>query len=251
MSEELQFEKAEYADAAAVTACAACQGDLRDNYFTVGDRILCRGCAEKLREELDNQGTRAGRLLRATAAGLGAAALGSLLYYGVAAMTGYEFGLIAIVVGFGVGTAVRWGSKGRGGWAYQTLAIALTYLSIVSTYIPPIIQGLRESKVEAAASATTNETPGQGAASVTPVSQDTSQNAPQTASEATPATAGQVVFAVVLLLLIACVAPFLAGFQNIMGLIIIGIGLYEAWKLNKRVPIEISGPHVVGASRAA
>jgi hypothetical protein len=32
-----------------------------------------------------------------------------------------------------------------------------------------------------------------------------------------------------------------------MGLFIIGIGLYEAWKLNKRVDVEITGPHKVEA----
>src|SRR5919204_2135495 len=156
MSEALQFEKAEYTDATAAVACVGCQGSLRETYFAVGDRILCRGCAEKLREELANQGSRAGRVLRAIGAGAGAAAVGSLLYYAVLALTGYEFGLIAIVVGYAVGVAVRWGSKGRGGWAYQGLAIALTYLSIVTAYVPSIIQGFREAKIESAAGETPN-----------------------------------------------------------------------------------------------
>jgi hypothetical protein len=36
--------------------------------------------------------------------------------------------------------------------------------------------------------------------------------------------------------------PFLGGFENIMGLVIIGIGLYQAWAMNKRLPLEIEGP---------
>ena len=244
MSDQLQFEKAEYTDPAAATACAECQSALRDTYYAVGDRILCRGCAEKLREELANQGSRAGRLLRAIGAGFVAAVLGSLLYYGVAAMTGYEFGLIAIVVGFAVGTAVRWGSKGRGGWAYQALAIALTYLSIVSTYIPPIIQGFREARVEAAEtqhdSASSSD-----AAVVRPVADS---GAAKPDAPATPPSAAQFFIAIVLIVVIACAAPFLAGIQNIMGLVIIAIGLYEAWKLNKRVSIEVTGPHLVAAA---
>jgi hypothetical protein len=57
--------------------------------------------------------------------------------------------------------------------------------------------------------------------------------------------------AVVVIFAIACAAPFLAGFQNIMGIIIIGIGLYEAWKLNRRATLTISGPHVLAAAPAA
>jgi hypothetical protein len=36
-----------------------------------------------------------------------------------------------------------------------------------------------------------------------------------------------------------------------MGLIIIGIGLYEAWALNRRTPVEISGPYQLGAAKPA
>jgi hypothetical protein len=43
--------------------------------------------------------------------------------------------------------------------------------------------------------------------------------------------------------------PFLAGFQNLMGIVIIGIGLYEAWKLNKRETLQITGPFEIGATR--
>jgi hypothetical protein len=33
-----------------------------------------------------------------------------------------------------------------------------------------------------------------------------------------------------------------------MGIIIIGIGVYEAWKFNRRHPIVITGPHALTAS---
>ncbi len=41
-------------------------------------------------------------------------------------------------------------------------------------------------------------------------------------------------------------APFYGGTNNLIGLVIIAIGLYEAWKLNRRIPI--SGPFRVGAA---
>jgi hypothetical protein len=48
------------------------------------------------------------------------------------------------------------------------------------------------------------------------------------------------------LLLLAYALPFLAGFQNILGLVILAIGLYEAWKMNKGRRIEINGPYRAG-----
>lgn len=44
---------------------------------------------------------------------------------------------------------------------------------------------------------------------------------------------------------IAYAAPFLMGFDNIIGMIIIAIGIWEAWKINKRVDVTITGPYTV------
>ena len=72
--------------------------------------------------------------------GLGAAALGSVIFYGVTALTGYEIGLIGVLVGYLVGKAVRKGSGSIGGVQYQVLAVGLTYLSITSTYVLGILR---------------------------------------------------------------------------------------------------------------
>ena len=37
-------------------------------------------------------------------------------------------------------------------------------------------------------------------------------------------------------------APFLGGFENIPGILIIGFALWEAWKMNRRVPLQVEGP---------
>jgi hypothetical protein len=244
MSQELQFDKAEYSDVGAAGACSSCHGSVGGGYYAVNDQILCGSCAATLREALANQGSRLGRLVRATGAGLGAAALGTLLYYGVLALSGYEFGLIAIVVGYGVGVAVRWGSYGRGGWRYQTLAMALTYLSIVSAYIPPIIEGIRSANpTTASASASDTSAP---TASSTTAGSDSAQPA-----DAGSAGVARILVLGVFLIALACAAPFLAGVENVIGLIIIGIGLYEAWKLNRRVEVVITGPHAVQPAPAA
>lgn len=232
----LQFDRAEYDHPPSSPSCERCEQQLTQAYYQVNGQVVCPGCVEQLRAK-QTGGSPAGRVVRSVAAGFGAAVLGAVLYYAISALTGYEFGLIAIVVGFAVGAAVRWGSNGRGGWAYQTLAIVLTYLAIVGTYIPPIVGGLRNAQV---AGATGTQVSGASASD---------QTAPSAVTEAAP-TAGQAMVAFVLLLLLACAAPFLAGFQNVIGIIIIGIGLYEAWKLNRRRPFDISGPHPVATTAA-
>ena len=236
MSDEtLQFDRAEYEQPAGPASCVQCLQQLSKSYYQINGMAVCPTCAELLRARWTG-GSSAGRFIRASVAGAGAALLGALLYYAVGALTGYEFGLIAIVVGFAVGAAVRWGSDRRGGWVYQTLAIALTYISIVSTYVPGIVAGIQESQAQEASSQTD---PGPK-----PVAQTE-------ATTAQPPTFRDFILAIVILTAIACAAPFLAGIQNIMGLIIIAIGLYEAWKLNRRTGFEMTGPHTVGTATVA
>ena len=55
-------------------------------------------------------------------------------------MSGWQLGLVAVAVGFFVGWAVRKGSGGRGGWQFQALAMALTYVSIAASWLPIMIK---------------------------------------------------------------------------------------------------------------
>jgi hypothetical protein len=85
---------------------------------------------------------------RVTLYGGGAALLGTLIYFAVLKITGYELGLIAIVVGLLVGGAVRRASGFRGGWKLQAAAMAFTYASIVSAYIPSVYEGFKKAGQE-------------------------------------------------------------------------------------------------------
>jgi hypothetical protein len=38
------------------------------------------------------------------------------------------------------------------------------------------------------------------------------------------------------------VSPFLGGTENVIGWFIIAIGLYQAWKLTRALPIQVLGP---------
>jgi hypothetical protein len=243
---DLQFERAQFDEVTPQPACQMCSTPLYSSYFEVNGQTVCEGCCYKLRDATPD-GSRAGRVLRAAAAGIGAGLAGAILYWGILAATGYEFGLIAIVVGFAVGKAVHWGSRGRGGWAYQTLAIGLTYMAIVSAYVPMIVTELikRDSAAESQAVPQDDQTAADTASNATPAATE-----PATA-EVEPAGLGTLAVTLGALLLIACAAPFLAGIQNVIGIIIIGIGMYEAWKLNKRVPLVITGPHALALAGPA
>ncbi len=207
----LRFDRAEYDEVApADFRCSACGESVWKTYYAVNGQTFCERCKADL-EMSASRGSGAARFLKAALLGFGAGAVGAGVWYAVRATTGYELGLIAIGVGFIVGAAVRKGSGGRGGWRYQTLAIFLTYFSIVSTYVPDVMSGFREMA-------------------------EKEQEA--------------VVVSIPFVLAIAFAAPFLGGVQNIMGIVIIGIALYEAWKMNRAVPLEITGPHRVGADQA-
>lgn len=125
---------------------------------------------------------------------------------------------------------MQWGSRSRGGWAYQLLAVLLTYASIAGNYMPDVITGITEHANNAAK--TTVAAP---AAAGTPVK----------ASAAAVPSVGDFFIALGAIFLLAAAAPFLAGASNIIGLLIIGFGLWNAWKVNRRIELVINGPYSV------
>jgi hypothetical protein len=249
---ELQFDRVEGQSGKTPGACAECGQPLHDVYYEVSGRVLCERC-RRAAEATWAVGSSAGRFGKAVVFGIAAAAAGSALYYGVLALTGYEFGLIAIVVGFLVGAAVKKGSHGRGGWKYQTLAMFLTYTSIVSSYVPLIIREAlkpeQQSAFQAGDTATIPLMSSDTAAAVIAV--DSASHSLVASDLGTESEVASVpsnpVLAILLAIGLIYALPFLAGFQNILGLVIIAIGLYEAWKLNQRVELKVAGPFKVTA----
>jgi hypothetical protein len=245
---DLQFDKAEYETAPAAGECVECHRGLVGHYYDVSGRTVCEACRYAI-ESRESAGSPAGRLLRATGAGLVAALAGAILYYAILAISGYEFGLIAIVVGFAVGAAVRWGSNGRGGWAYQSLAMVLTYLAIVSAYVPPLIQAVAQQTPDAVID---QQAADAGARPATPTGESGATAEPVAVqTESTDEAIGSPLAGVLILIGIVLALPFLAGFENIIGIVIIGIGLYEAWKLNRRQVLTITGPHTIARAPSA
>jgi hypothetical protein len=193
-----------------VTVCAACGEPIADVYFEARGKVVCPRCRDAVVAQ-QSAGSPAARMLKATLYGIGAGAVGAAIWYGVRAATGYEIGLIAVVVGVLVGGAVKAGSGGRGGVAYQLLAVLLTYLAIAANYAPDVVAALRQ-----------NDDVG-----------------------------GHAVATVITATVLSLIAPFLGGLKNILGLLIIGFALYEAWVINRPRRLTFNGPYRLGIATAA
>lgn len=260
--DNLQFDQAEFDGTQTKdTECGECRNTIIETYFDVNGKTVCPACREKI--ETEQSGSGVVRFVRAILFGIPAALLGAGIYYGISALTGYEFGLVAIVIGLMVGAAVRAGSRRKGGWVYQTLAILLTYIAIVSTYIPYMIQGFNEANQEEITeiNQTSDTTISDNnknlsssipeEATVIPAGEKTTEATPEKLPDPEDVSLVMGLIGLVALLLFAMIVPFLAGFENILGLIIIAIGLYEAWKINKRIPLQITGPFSVSSGNSA
>ena len=226
----MQFDRVEGPGPAAPPACAQCHRPL-DEYFALGGHMFCRTCVD---------GFRGGASFwRALLYGAGAAVVGTIVWFAVLKLFNHELGIIGIVVGLFVGVAVRKGARGLGGWKFQALAMALTYVSITASYVPVVLKSVvdaadKNTKDEPVAQGTANEgAPAPGAPPAASLREETAcRSIGRAVASRSWSFSGSLAM------------PFLAGAGNFMGWIIIGIALYEAWKLNRRLPI--TGPFRFG-----
>lgn len=200
----LQFETAEpSAQAADSRACTVCKTPIQAVYHTADGQVICSGCRIRMEGVGRPDEGPAIRFLRAVGFGAAAAIAGSVIYWAWLALTNIEFALIAILVGWMVGRAVQVGSRERGGWVYQSLAVVLAYLSICTSFVPFVAEQARQSA---------------GAAEFSSV------------------------LVYVLSFFVALPMPFVMIFKSPISALIIGLGLWQAWAQTKRVKLEISGP---------
>src|SRR5450759_2727278 len=170
--------------------------------------------------------------MRAALYGGGAALAGCTLYALVAIILHAEIGIIAILVGWMVGKAIRHAGYGRGGRPQQILAVALTYFAITTSYIPVVLYHY------------------QAAANPRRVEQRQLVEGNAPAESAGP----QMSFSSVALylLMLAAIAPFLSltsGISAWISLFILFIGLRYAWKLTARSEILLMGPYQAEAAQ--
>jgi hypothetical protein len=205
-----------------------------DTYFETDDGVICAGCETKLASThaTDNPGS----FGRALLFGVASAAIGAAIYFALLTATGREITAIVLLVGVIVGKAVRVGSRSRGGRRFQWLAIGLTYLTIAATYVPFVMKGFspasRTSSIELLP-ATAN---GGAFLVVNPVA---------TTPPPPPASLGRAAVDYSGLLLLAAVAPILEGMRHVLTLLLIAAAMFQAWRMNRRIPMTITGPYRV------
>ena len=134
--DELQFDQAEFTTPLPTgTTCAGCKRPIPDLYYETNGKIVCPTCRQQI-EASFRGGSRLLRVMKAFLLGSVGAAAGAVLYYVILRVTNINFGLVAVVVGFMVGGAVKRGSGNRGGAFYQALALFLTYTAIAAMLAP-------------------------------------------------------------------------------------------------------------------
>src|SRR5205814_1888598 len=94
--------------------CVACHEPIETEYFHINGKTFCGRCRDGV-EAATKTPRDAGALITAGLFGAGAAVAGAVLYYAVMAVAHLEIGIVAILIGYMVGYAIRKGVRGRGG----------------------------------------------------------------------------------------------------------------------------------------
>jgi hypothetical protein len=261
--EDLQFSSVEGATPQQTPAgpqCAVCRRPIENAYFTAGDKVICPQCREQYEASL-RAGSKAGRLAKATLLGTLAGLIGAAVWFGIRHVSGYDFALVAIGVGLLVGGAVRKGSGGRGGRGYQLLAVLLTYLAVGFNYAPDVVIAGYHKYREM--HQTTTKAVARGGATTGPASQAavaTTQGATTASASGAldaddesddavqkPPTGKRLAIAIIVLLIAAggvvLAGPVLVAFSSIIGALIVGFALWEAWKINASRRLALAGPY--------
>ena len=234
--EALQFDRvtagagAAPADKVAVV-CAACRKSIDTEYFHVNGNCVCSRCRSLAESVAETPRTMA-PFLTAGAYGLGAGIAGAVVYYLVMAIAPLEIGIVAVLIGYMVGYAIRKAIGGRGGLRFQVLAVCLTYGSIALAYAPIAIEGA----VHASNSAKTASSAGAADAD---------------AASAEDPSGGKLLLGVVALAGFVAVLPVLVVVgslpSGLISALIIFIGMRQAWRMTGTPRFEIRGPFRVGA----
>ena len=251
--DDLDFERAEFeapegqtdqADPGSASTgpagigCVACGRAIHDAYFTRNNQFVCTSCEAPVRAA-GPPGSGITRFLGALGLGLVAAAAASVLWVVVTEFTGYEIGLIAIAVGWIVGVAITMGSRGTGGWPYQIMAVVLTYTAIVFTYVPMVAPAIEQQWLEEQASIVVS---GEASEDVMNDPLAAIEEADRRAED--PGINKPIIYATAIA--VSFTIPFLGGFENLIGLLIIGFGLYQAFKMTAKREIMWGGPFRIG-----
>jgi len=236
---DLQFEHATYDQAKPALACGTCGKPVEGEYWQWIGRVTCARCRDGV-HALEARARSPQTFARAAIVGA-ATALGCGVAYGLfVAVSHMQIALITIGIAYVVASVIRKATGNVSGRRYQVLAVALTYAASTMGYAPELWREVAHGP------------DGQAHAEVAPDAGDVpSASGPQdrgspTGRPAVPPLAFAKFVASVTLLLLA--APFLAARGAPIGLLIVGFGLWEAWRRAKGLPMEVTGPYRVTAT---
>jgi lysylphosphatidylglycerol synthetase-like protein (DUF2156 family) len=200
--------------------CAACRRPIDGPYFKINGAQACANCANEIRAQIPKDTHAA--FVRALLFGIAGAVAGFALYVIFALATGLVIGFVSLAVGFIVGKAMNFGSRGAGGRRYQLVAVLLTYLAVSMSAVPIAIYQMRQQH------------------------QAQAQTQAQSSDTAAPRQHMSVAKVIGVLALVGIASPFL-DLQNpthgIIGLVILFVGIRFAWRFTAGRTVSVSGPY--------
>jgi hypothetical protein len=234
----LSFDKAAYeGEAAAGPRCSSCNKALGEQYWQWLAKPVCESCRANIMQTLKASQSKQA-FGRAVLLG-GLTSLGCGIAYAIfVGLTDIQAALVTIGIAFVVAKVLRRCSNGIGGRKYQVLAVVLTDAASAMGYAPALFNGMRESSAE---SAPANGSDASKTAKVP-------EAAMSSKADQEGASLGSIVLALGALFAFLLAAPILAATEAPLGLLIVGFGLWEAWKLTHGLPLELEGPFRVVAA---
>ncbi|NPC69887.1 hypothetical protein HPP05_09010 [Corallococcus exiguus] len=149
-------------------------------------------------------------------------------------MTGQTLGLLLILAGWMVGTAVFKGSEERGGLGYQVLAVLLTYLALGAARVPEVNA---RSKAESA------KMPRRVSSRVFDRHHDSFIHQTFSPDMGDSMSHAEVVVTAIFYTSMAVVrGPVYEARHSPVSALIYSCALYVAWRRNKRAVLSVVGP---------
>ena len=235
--QELQFDRMEMTQSSGDPAaspgvtCVVCGMSVGASYYTANGKPICERCRDVVTSTAAPARS-PGALLLAGLFGLGAAVAGAAIYYAVIAIANLEIGIVAILIGYMVGWAVRKGAGGRGGRRFQILAVVLTYWAVGLAYAPLAFKGMAGDTRPSAETVV-----GDSIVQTGPV-----QTGPG-GTNVSGAVAARMAGPLLLLVFVLPVGAILRSLPfGLISALIIFIGMRQAWQMTAAPRLAISGP---------
>jgi hypothetical protein len=253
--DELQFDRVETSGeqpgertTGPDVTCVVCGKSVGSAYYHINDKPVCESCRQTVLAAAVTPRT-AGPLLRAGLFGLAAAIAGAAIYYAVIAITNFEIGLVAVLIGYMVGFMVRKGAGGRGGRRFQILAVVLTYWAVGLAYTPLAFKGMTEGKRDAADS--TSMTSADSVTASVPAPSTDSATVATAVGETEDVSGTSALKAIGGLVVLVFALPVMSVLGSLPGgllsALIILFGLLQAWTMTRAHALDVSGPYKVGS----